>query len=846
MEGMELVGTNTFQSSIDSKLVTISVMNNKSNLEHAHREIELLYMIKGNLQVKVNNKIFQMKSSDFVLVNSNEFHSFQSDEDNLFIVFHFNYFELSSLLAQKNLLFACNSIEHDHSANQELRTVIENLLTVYMKVNHFSQVEFLEKTYKFISTLRMNYLKNQNQMMLNTSIKGQNDRLIEIIDYIQSNYREPLSLEEVASIHYLSIPYLSKFFKKQTGKTFSQYLNEIRLAHAVNELVNSDKPITRIALDNGFPNLASFNRVFNESYQLKPVEYRKKMSGTTVKEDPSNDISNLESNEALTELRDYLKSTEDKSVQSTPESRRNTETEIVKIGKTDAFIKYWNRLLNIGYAKDLLNSDMQEQINLLQTEIGFTYARFWGLFGDDMLLEDRSGATVTYNFSNANKLLDFLIKNKLKPFIEMGPKPKIIQKAIGETLVIQTISTERTLSEWHNLVTAFLLQCIERYGIEEVETWYFELWRPMDELNSKAEEDKDFLAKMKNNQSQDPQFGDYFKIFSEFKKTAQELVPGAKVGGCGLSMDLEGDKLVFLLDQWKQEEIQPDFLSIYLYPIEIDRDKYRVPIKNLHSNNPHYVLNKLNDVRKSLRKAGFENLELNVTEWNISISNRNYLNDSSFKAAYMVKNIVESLNQNQLKMIGYWLSSDIFSDFRDSKNILHGGAGLLTKNGIKKPSYHAFVLLKQLGEILVAKGDNYIVTKKSGDRYQVLCFNYKHFNYSYYLHPEGSTGVKEQYEIFENNETLNLSLEIQGIANGKYRVKELKLNRDHGSILDEWLKFGVVDDIKPDEVDYFKQICVPYMKVEHSVVENHSIVLKGELQPHEVRLFELNLLFGER
>jgi xylan 1,4-beta-xylosidase len=845
MEGMELVGSHTFQSSIDSKLVTISVMNNKSNLEHAHREIELIYMIKGNLQVKVNNKIFQMNSSDFVLVNSNEFHSFQSDEDNLFIVFHFNYFELSSLLAQKNLLFTCNSVEHDHSANPELRKVIEDLLTVYMKVNHFSQVEYLEKTYKFISTLRMNYLQNQGQMLLNTSIKGQNDRLTEIIDYIQSNYREPLSLEEVASIHYLSIPYLSKYFKKQTGKTFSQYLNEIRLAHAVNELVNSDKPITRIALDNGFPNLASFNRVFNESYQLKPVEYRKQMSGKTEKEDSSNDTSNLETNEALTELRDYLKSTEEKSVQSIHESRSNGETEIVKIGKTDAYLKYWNRLLNIGYAKDLLNSDMQEQITLLQSEIGFTYARFWGLFGDDMLLEDRSGGTVTYNFSNANKLLDFLIKNKLKPFIELGPKPKIIQKAIGETLVVQTIS-ERTLSEWHNLVMAFLLQCIERYSIEEVETWYFEMWRPMDEFNSETQEEKEFLEKIKNNQIQEPKYSEFFKIFSEFKKTAKELVPGAKIGGCGLSMDLEGDKLDLLLEQWKQEEIQPDFLSIYLYPIEIDRDKYRVPIKNLHSTNPHYVLNKLNDVRKSLKKTGFENLELNVTEWNISISNRNYLNDSSFKAAYMAKNIVENLNQNQVKMMGYWLCSDIFSDFRDSKNILHGGAGLLTKNGIKKPSYHAFVLLKQLGEILVAKGENYIVTKKSGNRYQVLCFNYKHFNYSYYLHPEGSTGLHEQYEIFENNETMNLSLELQGIANGKYRVKELKLNRDHGSILDEWLRFGVVDDIKADEVDYFKQICVPYMKVEHSLVEDHSIVLKGELQPHEVRLFELNLLFGER
>ncbi|WHY69038.1 helix-turn-helix domain-containing protein [Neobacillus sp. SuZ13] len=840
-------GTHIFQTSIDSKLITVSVMSNKSNLEHAHREIELIYVIKGQLQVKIKGNTYHLDKADFILVNSNDFHSFQSEKDNLFIVFHFNYLELSSLLAQKNLLFTCNSVEQGESPNQELRIIVEELLSVYMQQRHDSEVESLEKTFKLISFLKLHYLKSTNQFEIQSysTSKGQNDRLLEIIEYMQSNYREPLTLEEVAGLHYISVPYLSKFFKKQTGKTFSQYVNEIRLAHAVNELVNSNKPITRIALDNGFPNLAAFNRVFNENYQLKPVEYRKKMSETVEKETKStNDISNLETNEALTELRQYLKNTEDKSVQALPQSRSTADNEIIKVGKTDSFVKYWNRLLNIGYAKDLLNSDMQEQINFLQSEIGFTYARFWGLFGDDMLLEDRSGGTIAYNFSNANKLLDFLIKNKLKPFIEMGPKPKIIQKAIGETLVIQTVSSERTLEEWHNLVTAFLLQCIERYGIEEVETWYFELWRPMEELNSNAEEEKDFLAKMKNNQ--DPRFDRYFKIFSEFKRTAQELVPGAKVGGCGLSMDLEGDKLDLLLEQWKQEEIQPDFLSIYLYPIEIDRDKYRVPIKNLHSTNPHYVLNKLNDVRKSLKKAGFENLELNVTEWNISISNRNYLNDSSFKASYMVKNIVENLNQNHLKMMGYWLSSDIFSDFRDSKNILHGGAGLVTKNGIKKPSFHAFVLLKQLGEILVAKGDNYIVTKKSGDRYQILCFNYKHFNYSYYLHPEGSTGIHEQYDIFENNEPLNLSLEIQGIANGKYRVKELKLNRNHGSVLDEWLKFGAVNDIKSDEVDYFKQICVPYMKVEHSLVENHTIVLRGELQPHEVRLFELNLLFGER
>ncbi|TWE08511.1 xylan 1,4-beta-xylosidase [Neobacillus bataviensis] len=840
-------GTHIFQSSIDSKLITVSVMNRKSNLEHAHRDIELIYMIKGQLQVKITNNIYHLNTSDFILVNSNEFHSFQSQKDNLFVVFHFNYLELSSLLGQKNLLFSCNSNEQSHFLDSEFRKVIEELLSVYMQQRNDSEVESLEKTFKLISLLKLHYLKSTNLLepQSYSTSKGQNERLIEIMEYIQSNYREPLTLEEVAGLHFISVPYLSKFFKKQTGKTFSQYINEIRLAHAVNELVNTDKPITRIALDNGFPNLAAFNRVFNESYQLKPVEYRKQMSDTTEKEENNTEeVSNHDSDEAFTALQQYLQSSVEQKAETLPPSTGAVETETIKIGKLDAFTKYWNKLLNIGYAKDILNSDMQEQITFLQGEIGFTYARFWGLFGDDMLVEDRSGRKITYNFSNTNKLLDFLVKNKLKPFIEIGPKPKIIQKAVGETIVEQTIS-ERSLEEWTNLYRAFLMQCIQRYGIDEVETWYFEMWKPHMDV-SRGQDEKNFIDEINNNSEIDPKhFKEYFKIFSEFKKHTKELIPSAKVGGCGISMGLEGERLDSILNYWRKEEIHPDFLSLSLYPIEKNRDKNRVPIKNLNSNNPQYVLDKLTEVRKALKKAGFEGLELNVTEWNISISNRNYLNDSCFKASYIVKNIIENLNQNQVNMIGYWLFSDIFSDFWDSKTLLHGGTGLMTKSGIKKPSYHAYMLLKQLGEILVAKGVHYIVTKRTGHRYQVICFNYKHFNYSYYLHPEGSMGIHEQYEIFENNETLNLSLEIQGLANGKYRVKELKLNRDHGSVLDEWLKFGAVDDMKPDEIDYLKQICVPDMKVEHHVVENESIVLKGELQPHEVRLFEFNLLISD-
>jgi xylan 1,4-beta-xylosidase len=141
--GLELVGTFDLHSSISSKLVTISIMNYKSNLDHAHCDIEFIYVIKGNLQVKVNNEILLMNNSDFLLVNSNELHSFQSEKDNLFVIVHLNYSELSSLLGQKNLFFTCDSIGHSSQSDPELRNVIEEILVIYMKQNNDVYVEYL-------------------------------------------------------------------------------------------------------------------------------------------------------------------------------------------------------------------------------------------------------------------------------------------------------------------------------------------------------------------------------------------------------------------------------------------------------------------------------------------------------------------------------------------------------------------------------------------------------------------------------------------------------------------------------------------------------------------------------
>lgn len=100
------------------------------------------------------------------------------------------------------------------------------------------------------------------------------ERMNEILGYLMSNFNREISLSELAEHLYLSVPYLSKYIKKNFGMSFLKLLNNIRLEKAVSELLYTDKTVLKIAMECGFSNMAGFNHVFKESYHMNPTEYR--------------------------------------------------------------------------------------------------------------------------------------------------------------------------------------------------------------------------------------------------------------------------------------------------------------------------------------------------------------------------------------------------------------------------------------------------------------------------------------------------------------------------------------------------------------------------------------------
>ena len=172
---------------------------------------------------------------------------------------------------------------------------------------------------------------------------------------MQANYQKQISLNDLAKKLYLSNAYLSKYIKKRFGLSFLEYVNNIRLFHAVDDLLYTEKKITRIALDNGFPTTASFNKAFRDIYNMTPSAYRSNI----LKEQAEEEKEDSGSREAVEErVKQYLAG--GISVKDDV-ATKNRELFAVDANKTVPLSKNWSRIINIGKIDALLDSDMQQQ-----------------------------------------------------------------------------------------------------------------------------------------------------------------------------------------------------------------------------------------------------------------------------------------------------------------------------------------------------------------------------------------------------------------------------------------------------------------------------------------------------
>ena len=799
---------------------------------HWHESLELLFVLAGKVTVLAGDVNVTLNQDDMLLINSNVIHELHSEDCVLIAVqIKLSKFDLPPDVLQ-GLYFDCNSRASDDPERfHNLKRLIASTLQTGTDSSISAVFRNRSLAYELLRELVQNFKVEAPTAETNT--QKHLDRLNNILRYINEHYQEQLTLSHLAATEHLSAPYLSSFFEKYMGINFSTYYTNLRLEHAVRDLLYTDIPVEQIAAQNGFSDPRSFVRAFKKRYNSVPSAYRKSASAPTVfaKKDPLLAINYLDfkPENYLHILSQYLPDTKTSVTASV-----RSEIRKLAVGEVDTTVcrkqlrHTWRAFLCVGRAKELLYAEVQDMLRQIQQAVGFRYLRFHGIFSDDMLVcRMNKDGTLQFSFTMIDKVLDFILSVGLKPLIQFSFMPQAMAANPEKTIFASpfTISPPRRIEDWNMLVGLFLTHIRSRYGTEEIRSWLYSVWNEPDTSVQMFGFDDDQA---------------FFSLYENTWQVVKEFDPELVFGTPSLypTTTYEVKWMKEFLAFTRQKECAPQFVDIHYYSDNFenfDSNNSTFSTPATYSDDPDHFKKFVVKMRALMEAEGVSDLPLYITEWNLTVSHRHFINDTCFKATYLVKNFLE--NYDQLDAIGYWSLTDFIEEYQPSHQLFHGGLGLFTLNGVKKAPCHAMELMARLGDTLIDSGEGWFVTRRN-DRIVILLYNYEHFNPLFLEEGFGLT-LTSRDGVFPHNRQLDTALTLTGLEDGFYRIRETILNQQHGSSFDRWVAMGA-PELGTEEAEWLKNNSAPALHITQAAAKQGRLEYSALLAPHEVRLVEIS------
>ena len=208
----------------------------------------------------------------FTRVNSNELHSIYAPKKNKTLVIQIPVATFERYYTDDGFIYFSHS---SRIQDEEVMGLFEEMYHVYAEKKNGYEYKVQSLYYRLLYLLVSKYRKTDLDAEKIRANKKLN-KLSTITDYMKQNYSKELSLESIARTFNYSPTYLSRMFRKYAQMSYKTYLDDLRLRHAYNDLMNTDLSIGMVAEKNGFAGSKAFARVFKEQYGVLPSEYRKK------------------------------------------------------------------------------------------------------------------------------------------------------------------------------------------------------------------------------------------------------------------------------------------------------------------------------------------------------------------------------------------------------------------------------------------------------------------------------------------------------------------------------------------------------------------------------------------
>jgi xylan 1,4-beta-xylosidase len=368
------------------------------------------------------------------------------------------------------------------------------------------------------------------------------------------------------------------------------------------------------------------------------------------------------------------------------------------------FPHFWEQMFGSGRAILTLRESYRQDLRDVKKVTGFRYVRFHTILDDDVGVyqEDAQGHPV-YNFSYVDQIYDGLLANGVKPFVELSfmPYQLAARQAIQAFWYKPNVSPPKDYAKWDGLISAFAAHLIERYGIDEVASWYFEVWN---------EPNIDFWAG-------EPKQATYWELYDHTARALKGVNSRIRVGGPATAQAAWVDAFI---PHCAANHVPADFVSSHVYGNDRAEDVFgtteSIPREQM-------VCRAVKKVHAQIQASTMPALPLIWSEFNASYKNEPEITDSLYMGPWLADTIRQC--DGLVDMMSYWTFSDVFEEQGVVKTPFYGGYGLIAAGDIQKPAYVAFELLHKLGDQRITlASDSALVTRNDDGSLVLALWNY--------------------------------------------------------------------------------------------------------------------------
>lgn len=354
------------------------------------------------------------------------------------------------------------------------------------------------------------------------------------------------------------------------------------------------------------------------------------------------------------------------------------------------FPHFWEKMFGSGRAILSLRYTYQSDLRAVKGVTDFQYVRFHGILLDEVGVydEDKQG-NPRYNFTYVDQVYDGLLQDGVLPYVEISFMPKKLAAELDYHgfWYKPIVSPPKDYAKWDDLITQFTRHLVDRYGINEVAQWYFEVWN---EPNIRF-------------WTGQPKQETYFELYDHTARDIKAVDPRLRVGGPSTAQAAWIDAFIA---HTVKNNVPVDFISSHIYGYDKPQNVFGTEEVIPEGEMVYRGTKKMHD---EIKASARPDLPLIVSEFS-SLNPKSGARDSLYMGPWLA-NVVRQCD-GLSEMMSFWPFSDVFEEHGVSEGPFRG-VGLIAMDGIPVPSYVAFALLHRLGHRRISEpGDDVIVTKR--------------------------------------------------------------------------------------------------------------------------------------